>query len=191
MGGAVNQLRAVKNPQGPLIRQAKLVVTRRLSNVIMVRGGLYTYEKEKTLDAFLICECFDDGIWKQVSHHHLVLENTDKLETYYPFQCEPAKFFRIRGFFMVNNSEGRKGPTQRILVQAMGVWNVWGRDDGYDEPKLTPLDLFYDDIPLPDVSERKYGRNDKVEVVEPYNPVFNRSYPLHEMFRRDDDNKKK
>lgn len=188
MGGAVNQLIAVRNPQGPLIRQAKIVVTRRLSNVIMVRGGLYTYEKEEMLDAFLICETFENGFWQQVSHHHLVLEHTDKLETYYPFQCEPEKLYRVRGFFMVNNSSGKKGPTQRILLQALGIWNVWGRDDGYDEPKTTPLDLFYDNIPLPNVLERKYQRNDKVQTVEPYKPVFGRRLqgPLPDMFYRGD-----
>lgn len=188
MGGAIDQLKAVENPQGPLIRQAKIVVTRRLSNVVMVRGAMYTYEKESRLDAFLICETYDDGFWRQVKHHHIVIENEDKLETYYPFQCEPETFYRIRGFFMVNNNvKGKDRPTQRVLVQALGIWNIWGRDDGYDEPRTTPLDLFYDNIPLPDISERIYQRNDKVEIVEEYRPPlgWQQSGPVPNMFHRD------
>ena len=151
----VRPLVKYENPQGPLIRQGKVMVTRRLSNVIMARAAVYTYEKQKTIEVFLICEVFNGGIWQQVKNHTAAVEDTDKLETYYAFQCEPNKFHRIRAFFMVNNRACRDTHTQRLLVQAVGVWNNWGRDDDLDEPRTTPLNLFYDDTPLPPVEERE------------------------------------
>lgn len=151
------------NPQGPLVRQAKLVVTRRLSNVIMVRGALYTYEKEKRLDGFLICEMLENGFWQKVGEFHKSVEQTENLEVYHPFSCDPEKLYRIVGFFMVNNTYEKEEPAQRLFVQAMGIWNVWGREDGYDEPKSTPVELFYDGISLPPVEERKYARTEKPE----------------------------
>ncbi len=138
-----------ENPNGPLIRQAKVCVTRRLSNIIMVRAGLYTYEKCSGLEIFLICEAHQNGSWQQVGSCSCEKCDTDTLEYYYPFSCEPNRFHRVLAFYMVNNRACREQPTQRLLLNAMGVWNNWGRDDGLDEPKSVPLSEFYDGLKLP------------------------------------------
>ena len=154
MAGQVIPKVDFKNPQGPLIRQVKLAATRRLSNVIMARAGLYTYEKQKNLDIFLICEVFRQGIWEQVKNYSVGADNADALEAFYPFQCEPNMFHRVRGFYMVNNRACMDCVTQRELLQVLGIWNNWGRDDDLDEPRTVPLDQFNDGILLPPVEER-------------------------------------
>lgn len=155
MAGEVTPWTDHVNPQGPLIRQAKVSATRRLSNIIMARAGLYTYEKEKDLSMFMICEIMRKGIWEQVENYSTYVENSDKLEVFYPFHCEPNEFHRVRVFCMVNNRVCMDRVTQRALVQVVGVWNNWGRDDGLDEPKTVPMDQFVDTIPLPPVEERE------------------------------------
>ena len=151
-----------------MIRQAKLMVTRRLSNVIMARAGLYTYEDMKMMEIFMICESFDHGIWKLVKCYSEAVKGKNKLEIYYPFQCEPNVFHRVRAFFLAGYDTEKKFVTHNELLQVLGVWNNWGRDDGLDEPKATPLDLLYDGIPLPPVEERIFLPGDNRFVVKKY-----------------------
>lgn len=121
----------------------------------MARVGLYTYEKEKDLEIFLLCEILRDGIWEQVENHPVYAENTDHLEVFYPFHCEPNSFHRVRAFCMINNRACMDRVTQRELLQVTGIWNVWGRDDDMNEPKSVPLEEFNDDVPMASVEERK------------------------------------
>ena len=55
---------------------------------------------------------------------------------------------------MVNNRACMDCVTQRELLQVLGIWNNWGRDDDLDEPRTVPLDQFNDGILLPPVEER-------------------------------------
>lgn len=140
MKGARKPLKAVEEPKGPLIDRACVYVTRRLGSVIMVRAGLKSCKQQLKLSLLLICEAFTDGSWQQTDTYYIEETDTGLLRASHAFVCEPALLYRIRVLAMADHG-APDARAQRVLLQAGGIWNIWGRDDGLDEPKETPLDL--------------------------------------------------
>ena len=142
------------NPGGPVIRQCKLSLVRRLSNKMMSRAALYTYKKEYSLEILIIVETFLKGLWEVWDSRLCSETSVDKLEVYFDCPCTPCEYSRVRAMFFAN-AQGYGTPHRELLITE-GTWNNWGRDDGMDEQRFVPLDDFYDGVELPPLEEQEY-----------------------------------
>lgn len=131
------------NPLGPIIRQCKVSVVRKLSNRVVARAEIFNYRPEYSTEILLIVESFIEGKWIIMGSEWFCEYDVDHMRAVIDRECIPCELVCVRAYFFVNR-QGIGIPQEEYLGPVM-LWNVWGRNDGIDEQRYVDIQDFYDE----------------------------------------------